>query len=484
MSSGIEKLATGVPGLEIISYGGIPRGRTTLITGRSGTCKSILTLQICAHLARSGQKTQLIAVEESPEDLITTGDGLGLNLGELVKKGMLHITDLTRPADGPTFVSGDYDITGLVNRISQSVREHGFKVVALDSATALFSPKPPDESVRSLFFHLVHALRALDVTSIITAEAMSDYGPLTTLGVEDFVCDLVVVMRNQADGERRRRSIEIHKYRRSPHYKGEYPATITPRGVTIFPLDAQERTLPEEQDLAEMKRFSSGLQGLDEMTSGGWLRDAIVLVRGPSGSGKTTLAGMYARAGALRGERVMYWGFEETRSILSRNFASLNMPIEDFEEQGLLRLRCKYPEATSPEDLLVEIRMALDEFRPSLIVLDSISSIEHSTSETGFRKFMIGVAALLREHGRSAFLTQTISSNAATEMAAPYLSTVADAILLLDYDTTAPDLNRSIRVLKMRGSAHSTEALKLQIRSGGLNVERMAVPPGAVNQAL
>lgn len=471
--SNIEKLATGVPGLETISHGGLPKGRSTLITGRSGACKSILALQVCANMARSGHKTLLIAVEEPPEDLMTTGDNLGFGVTELVKKGMLGLSDLTRPAEGPTFVSGDYDITGLVNRISQQVRDNGYNVVALDSATALFSPRPPEESVRNHFFHLVHALRSMGVTSIITAEALTDYGPLTALGVEEFVCDLVLTLRNQVDGERRRRSIEVHKYRRSGHYKGEYPCTITPRGLTIFPLDAQERSFSEEEELSERRRFPSGLPGLDEMNNGGWLRDSIVLVRGPSGSGKTTMAGMYARAGASRGERVMYWGFEETRAILLRNFAALGMPMEKLDEQGLLRLRCKYPEATSPEDLLVEIRMGLDEFRPSLIVLDSISSIEHSTSVNGFRKFMIGVAALLREHGRSALLTQTVSSREEGERAAPYLSTVADAILLLDYDPSTRNMDRSIRVMKMRGSAHSTEARALKITGGGLWVEPM-----------
>ncbi len=478
----IEKLATGIPGFELISYGGVPKGRTTLITGRSGTGKSILALQVCAHLARRGLKTLFVAVEETPEDLITTGESFGFGVAELVRKGQLQIADLTPPREGPTFVSGDYDISGLIHRIAASVREGKIEVVALDSVTALFSPRPPDETLRSHFFQLVHALRSMGVTALITAEASTREGQLTSLGVEDYVCDLVVVLRNQADGERRRRSIEIHKYRRSPHYKGEYPATITPRGMTIFPLDAQDRTAGEERELFRMHRFSSGMGGLDEMNSGGWLRDSIVLVRGPSGSGKTTMAGMYARAGASRGERVMYWGFEETRSILLRNFASLGMPMEEFIEQGVMRMHCKYPEATSPEDLLVELRMGLDEYRPSLIVLDSISSIEHSTSPNGFRRFMIGMAALFREHGRSALLTQT-TARAVESDAAPYLSTVADAILLLDYDTKTPEMERSIRVMKMRGSSHSTEARKLLIRPGGLAVLPMqGSTGGAMNR--
>ena len=470
-SSTVQKLRTGVPGLDIITHGGVPKGRTTLICGRSGTAKSILSLQLATNLARSGTRTLLVAVEEPPEDLATTGDALGFALSSLVEKRAIHIADLTRPMEGPTFVSGRYDVSGFIDRVTALVKELGAEAVVLDSATALFSPRPPEEQLRSLFFQIVHAFRRLNLTSVITAEAAQDYGPLTTLGVEDFVCDAVLVLRNLVDGERRRRSVEVHKYRRSAHYKGEYPCTITSKGMTVFPLDAQDRTETEATS-----RFSSGLPGLDEMNNGGWLRDSIVLLRGPSGSGKTTLAGMYARAGASRGERVVYYGFEEPKPILMRNFASIGLPMEELERAGKLRVACRYPEATSPEDLLVDLRMGLDEFQPSLIVLDSISSIEHSTSKHGFRQFMVGVASQLREHGRSALLTQTVGLRDPGDT--PFLSTIPDAICLLDYRSSAPDLERSIQVLKMRGSAHVTEKRKLRIHQGGLQVEPFAAAAG------
>jgi circadian clock protein KaiC len=462
--SNVEKLATGVPGLDGITYGGIPAGRATLVTGKSGTCKTLLALQMACNMARNGNKAMIVAVEESPQDLTTSADALGFGMSELLAEGKLFITDLTRPMEGPTLISGDYDLSGLIHRVQAAVKEKDLKVLVLDSATALFSPRPPDEFIRSHFFQLVYSLRQLNLTTIVTAEAPGDYGQLTSLGVEDFVCDLVIIMRNLVDSERRRRSIEIHKYRRSRHYKGEFPCTISRQGLTIFPLDAVETG-----EVAKTERYSSGLKGLDEMNSGGWLRDSIVLVRGPSGSGKTTLSGMYARAGAIRNERVVYYGFEETRPILLRNFESLGMPMEELERDGRLRIICRYPEATSPEDLLVDLRQGLATDKPSLVVLDSISSIEHSTSEHGFRQFMVGIASLLREHGRSALLTQTTGKT--DETAAPYLSTIADAILLLDYSTQGYDLERTIRVLKMRGSSHVTEKRKLTILPGGLRVE-------------
>jgi len=469
-ATAVRKLATGVPGLDVITHGGIPEGRSVLITGRSGTGKTILALQIAAHLCRQGQKTILLAVEESPEDLILTGDGLGMDLSGLVASGSLRVSDASRPIEGPMVVSGEYDISGLVHRVAAIVKQTGARAVVLDSATALFSPRPPQELLRSLFFQLVHAFRSMGLTSVVLAEAGEDYGQLTTLGVEDYVCDMVVVIRNIVDGERRRRSLEVNKYRRSAHHKGEYPCTITSRGLTIFPLDARER--PEE---SEVRRYSSGLRGLDSMIGGGLVRDSITIVRGPTGSGKTMLAGLYARAGADRGERVVYYGFEEPRPILLRNFAQIGMPIDPFVQAGSLRVLCRYPEAMGLEDLLVSLRSGLEEFAPSLIVLDSISSIEHSSSEKGFRQFMIGLAALLREHGRSALLTQTVIGDEATTHTAPYLSTIADTILTLEYAATDDDLQRSLRVLKMRGSAHVTKPYHLAIEQGGLRVEPPAI---------
>jgi CheY-like chemotaxis protein len=131
------------------------------------------------------------------------------------------------------------------------------------------------------------------------------------------------------------------------------------------------------------------------------------------------------------------------------------------------------------EDLLVTLRVGLEEFQPSLVVLDSISSIEHSSSEKGFRQFMIGLASLLREHGRSALLTQTVLGGEAATHTAPYLSTIADAILNLDYSIHTFDLSRSLRVIKMRGSAHVTHPYRLQIGPGGLTVEPQALNQGA-----
>jgi circadian clock protein KaiC len=217
------------------------------------------------------------------------------------------------------------------------------------------------------------------------------------------------------------------------------------------------------------------------MTHGGWLRNSIIIVRGPTGSGKTMLAGLYARAGAARNEQVVYYGFEETRPILLRNYREIGMEMDSLIAAGNLKVICRYPEATSLEDLLVDLRTGLEELKPSLIVIDSISSIEHSSSEKGFRQFMIGVASILREHGRSALITQTIATSERFEHTAPYLSTIADAILMMDYSTEGYEIDRTMRVIKMRGSGHEQHPYRLQIESGGPKVTRMT--PGEAEEA-
>ena len=464
----MNKQSTGVPGLDLLTHGGIPEGRATLIAGKSGTGKTVMGLQIAAHLARQGIHTILVAVEESPEDLISSGDALGLDLTSLVKSGTLTFADITTPMDGPTVVSGEYDLFGLFHRLEAMTKQTGARAIVLDSATALFSPRPPHEALRHHFVQLVAAFRQLGLTALIIAEAPSDYGQLTTMGVEDYVCDLTLIVRNAIDSGRRRRSIEVNKYRRSGHYKGEYPCTITTRGLSIFPLVARDR-----QDGDAVERYSSGVNGLDEMTRGGWLRNSIIIVRGPTGSGKTMLAGLYARAGASRDERVVYYGFEETRPILLRNYREIGMSMDDHVAAGRLKVICRYPESMSLEDLLVDLRLGLEELKPSLVVLDSISSIEHASSGQAFRSFIVGVASILREHGRSALITQTIASSQMSDHTAPFLSTIADAILTLDYTVDRYELDRQMRVIKMRGSDHEQHPYRLVIQPGGLRVARM-----------
>jgi circadian clock protein KaiC len=232
----LARLETGVQGLDELMLGGIPQGRATLVTGRSGTGKTLLGLQIAAHLAHQGIRTLIVAVEEAPSDLRANGDALGLDLSDSLAAGLICFVDVTR-LDGATVVSGDYDLAGLTHRLEALARQTRAGALVLDSATALFDPRPPPPELRRQFSDLVTTLRRLALTTIVLADAPEDNGQLTTLGVEDHVCDLTIILRSAAEGSRGRRSIEIAKYNRSAYLKGEHPCILTHQGMAVVPVE-------------------------------------------------------------------------------------------------------------------------------------------------------------------------------------------------------------------------------------------------------
>jgi circadian clock protein KaiC len=463
----IAKRSSGIPGLDALLHGGIPRGRTTLLCGKSGAGKTSLALQLLAAGARAGEPGVYVCLEEHPDDLLSAGDELGLGLSELVRARSMALLDLRAPTHDHTELAGEAQPSGLVEVICTTAQRIESHAVVIDSLSSLFYPRPNQESERRSVLFLLRELEARGFTVVLLSDSPADHSRPSTSGAEDGA-SLVLIVRNAVEDARRRRTIEVYKYRRSDHSKGEYPFTISSGGVTIFPVETAGAG-DDTGALGSMERFSSGLSGLDSMNGGGWLRDSIVLVRGPSGSGKTTLAGMYAYAGALRGERVAYYGFEESRAVLLRNFSQLGMPLHEVAGERV-RVVCRFPEATSAEDLLVEMRRDLAQHGPSLVVVDSISSIEHASSRAAFRSFLIGLASLLRRFERSALLIQTTTAGGKSSHEAPYLSTVADAILSLDYTADATNLQRTMRVLKMRGSAHSVDPWQLELTSHGLSV--------------
>jgi circadian clock protein KaiC len=210
-----------------------------------------------------------------------------------------------------------------------------------------------------------------------------------------------------------------------------------------------------------------GIDGLDEMTCGGWLRHSLIVVRGPAGSGKTLLSALLARAAAARGERVAYYGFDETRPLLLRGLRELGVDLLPAIDDGRVHMSCRYGESTSLEDLLVETRLELDARSPSLVVFDGISSIEQSSSRKTFRQFLVGVASIVRQHGCTALLTEVPGASDSA-----YLSTVADAILSIGY-SPGSGVERELRLVKSRGSAHTPDTYRMSIAAGGPVVARL-----------
>ena len=448
--AGVDKIRTMIEGFDDISHGGLPAGRTTLVSGTSGTGKTLLAVQFLYNgIVDFDESGVFVTFEESPADIIKNAFSFGWNLQKFVDEGKLFILDASPDPDGQDVV-GNFDLSALIERIQYAIRKYKAKRVSIDSVTAVFQQYDAVSVVRREIFRIVARLKQVGVTTIMTTERVDEYGQVARFGVEEFVSDNVVILRNVLEGERRRRTIEILKLRGTTHMKGEYPFTMTRQGINIFPLGAMQLT-----QRSSNVRVSSGVKTLDEMCGGGYFKDSIILATGATGTGKTMLVSKFLEESCVRGERAILFAYEESRAQLSRNAYSWGIDFEELEQQGLLKILCAYPESAGLEDHLQIIKQEIADFKPARIAIDSLSAIARGVSNNAFRQFVIGVTGFAKQEEITGFFTNTtdqfMGSNSITNS---HISTITDTILMLQYVEIRGEMSRAINVFKMRGSWH------------------------------
>ncbi len=466
-AAGVDKIRTMIEGFDDISHGGLPVGRTTLVSGTSGTGKTLLAVQFLRNgIVDFNEPGVFVTFEESPADIIKNAFSFGWDLQKFVDEGKLFILDASPDPDGQDVV-GNFDLSALIERIQYAIRKYKAKRVSIDSVTAVFQQYDAVSVVRREIFRIVARLKQVGVTTIMTTERMDEYGQVARFGVEEFVSDNVVILRNVLEGERRRRTIEILKLRGTTHMQGEYPFTMTHQGINIFPLGAMRLT-----QRSSNVRVSSGVKTLDEMCGGGYFKDSIILATGATGTGKTMLVSKFLEESCVRGERVILFAYEESRAQLSRNASSWGIDFEELEQQGLLKILCAYPESAGLEDHLQTIKQEIADFKPARIAIDSLSAIARGVSNNAFRQFVIGVTGFAKQEEITGFFTNTtdqfMGSNSITNT---HISTITDTILMLQYVEIRGEMSRAINVFKMRGSWHDKGIREYIISDRGLEIK-------------
>jgi circadian clock protein KaiC len=464
---GVRKIRTMIEGFDDISHGGIPAGRSTLVSGTSGTGKTLMAVQFIYNgIVDFDEHGVFVTFEESPEDIIQNAYSFGWNLQKLVDEGKLFILDASPDPEGQDIV-GNFDLSALIERIQYAIRKYKARRVSIDSVTAVFQQYDAASVVRREIFRLVARLKLMGVTTVMTTERLDEYGPVARFGVEEFVSDNVVIVRNALEGERRRRTIEILKLRGTTHMKGEYPFTITNDGINIFPLGAMRLT-----QRSSNARVSSGVPTLDEMCGGGFFKDSIILATGATGTGKTLLVSKFLVDGCKAGERAILFAYEESRAQLSRNAYSWGIDFEAMEQQGLLKIICAYPESAGLEDHLQIIKTEISQFKPARMAIDSLSALDRGVSNNSFRQFVIGVTGFAKQEEITGFFTNTTEQfmglHSITES---HISTITDTILMLQYVEVRGELSRAINVFKMRGSWHDKGIREYTISSHGPEIK-------------
>jgi circadian clock protein KaiC len=468
-SGEIPKLPTLVEGFDLIANGGIPEGRTTLLSGTSGSAKSVFAAQFLAEgIRHAGQPGVFVTFEEPAEDIRRNMRGLGWDISEWEAQGLWAFVDASPHVEfePPVFI-GRYDLTALLARIEHAIQKVKARRVSIDSIGGVFSQLHDAGIVRHELFRIGSALKSMGVTALITAERTEDDGPISRFGVEEFVSDNVIILRNSLEEEVRRRTVEILKFRGTTHQKGQWPFTIVSgQGIVVLPLSALEL-----KQKSSAHRISSGNPELDRMCGGGFFRDSIILVSGPTGTGKTLLTTQFIAGGDRDSQRCLLFAFEESREQLVRNAAGWGVDFNRMEDEGRLRVVCAYPESSALEDHLIRIKDTIDGFEPDRVAVDSLSALERVSSVKSFREFVIGLSSFIKHKEIPGLFTATTSTLlGGASITETHISTTTDSIILLRYVEVFGQMRRGVAVLKMRGSHHDKDIREFTIDGRGMHI--------------
>jgi circadian clock protein KaiC len=466
----VQKLATGIASFDVIAKGGLPEHRTTLISGTAGSGKTVFAMQFLASgILDANEHGVFVTFEESAADIRQNMRSFGWDLSQWEREGRLAFVDASPDPHVEVIESGEFDLGALLARVQNAVRKVGATRVSVDSLGAVFSQFSDQSIVRRELFRIASALKSMGVTAVLTAERTEDYGPVARFGVEEFIADNVMILRNVLDDEIRRRTIEILKFRGTDHQKGEFPFTIVPDGgLVVIPLSA----IQLKQKSSDV-RISCGNKELDHMCGGGFFRDSVILVSGATGTGKTLTVTQFLNGGAAVGERCLLLAFEESREQLFRNAIGWGVDFERMEREGTLRVVCDYPEVASLEDWLLTIQRTVEDFKPQRVALDSISALERVGTMKAFREFVIGFTSFIKQQEITGLFTSTTPTlMGGASITEGHISTLTDSIVLLRYVEMFGDMKRGVTVLKMRGSVHDKAIREFTIDRKGMHVGR------------
>jgi circadian clock protein KaiC len=474
----LPKSPTGIEGLDEITFGGLPRGRSTLVTGGAGSGKTLLGVEFLVRGVRQfNEHGVLVAFEETAEDVTENVRSLGFDLERLIARKQIAV-DYVRLERSEIQETGEYDLEGLFVRLGHAIDSVGAKRVVIDTLEVLFAGLSDYGILRAELRRLFRWLKERGVTAVITAErGHAGHGEtLTRHGLEEFVSDCVILLDHRAVEQLSTRRLRIVKYRGSAHGTNEYPFLIDADGIRVLPM-----TSLGLQHEAPTARTSTGTPQLDEMLGGrGLYRGSTTLISGTAGSGKTTLAAAFVEAACRRGEQALYLAFEESAAQIQRNMRSVNIELERWVSSGRLHFHASRPTAYGFESHLTELHRLVKQFRPKVIVLDPITDLAAAGSASETKNMLTRAIDYLKSQGITAFFTSLTDDAADAERSEVGISSLIDTWIVLRNLESNGERNRGLHVLKARGIAHSNQIREFRLSKRGIELLPVFIGRGGV----
>jgi circadian clock protein KaiC len=471
--AGLAKARTGIVGLDEVTGGGLPRGRPTLVCGPAGCGKTLLAMEFLVRgITQFDEPGVFVAFEESAEDVAANVASLGFDLPKLEADGQL-VVDHINVVGSELEETGDWDLDGLFLRLGSSIDAVGAKRVVIDTIETLFGAFSNTAILRGELRRLFEWLKERGVTAVITGERGD--GTLTRHGMEEYVSDCVIVLDHRVTEQTSIRRLRILKYRGSLHGTNEYPFLIRSTGLSVLPtgsLGLQHRVSAEQ--------LSTGVPRLDAMLGdGGYYKGSTVLVSGSAGTGKSTLAAQFCDATCRRGERAMFFAFEESEAEIVRNMSSVGIDLRQWVDAGLLQFHCFRPSMLGLEAHLFDMQKYVGEFNPAVVVKDPISDLLRIGSGADVSAMLTRQVDYLKSKGVTAVFTSLIS-DADSGHTDQHIASLVDTWLRVESMKGNGELNRVLYVLKSRGMPHSNQIREFLLTSHGIELADVYVGPQGV----
>ena len=460
----LAKVPTGIQGFDEITEGGLPKGRVSLVAGAAGSGKTVFAMSFLVNGAEKyGDPGLFVSFEETSRDLETNFASQGFDLKKLEEQGLLAL-DHIRVERSEMEETGEYDLEGLFVRLGAEIDAIGARRVVLDTIEVLFSAFKDEIMIRAEIKRLFQWLADRGVTAIVTGESGERH--ITRHGLEEYVADFVVVFNHLVNDETATRRLRIVKYRGSAHGTNEFSFLIDQRGISVLPISSLGLQHP-----APTERVSTGIARLDEMLGAeGPYRGSSILISGTAGTGKTSIATSFVEAACRRGEKALYFAFEESPEQIMRNMRSIGIDLEQWVKEGLLRIHAERPQNTGLEMHLVRMNRELEECSPSVCVIDPITNLTSIGTYSSIRATLTRLIDTMKTRHITALFTSLTDASGSAESTDVGVSSLMDTWILVRNLEAGGERRRGLYVLKSRGMAHSHQIREFVLSPNGVDL--------------
>jgi circadian clock protein KaiC len=445
----IERVSTGIPVLDGLIEGGIPRGFTVLVAGNPGTGKTILTSHFLYDGLLKGESALYVSFSESKIQFYENFRRFGMSFQDFEsenKFAYLDFASITKEG-----------ITEALEEVLNVGRNIGARRVVIDSFSAiLLAFENTNEARIALHVVLGKMLRAEGITNMLITEVPIGSNNIGS-GMEEFVADGIIQLEHGKTNAIPA-TVKVIKMRTTSINRESHVSVIGKKGMTVYPKQSLQLIIP-----TSLSRVKTGVPGLDEKVGGGFFKATTTILAGASGSGKTTFGFQFVSQGVLDGQKGMFCSLEDSPDEIRSIANSLGFDVDDLEKKGL-NLLSWTPENQSPDAFISELTAQIEAIRPEVLVIDGLSSFQHL-----YRKDMYSIAKrlinLTQSYGITSIFTFLSDQMEGANISSHGIFSIFQNILLLRYVEAEAQLMRSMLILKMRATRHEQTIFRITIEN-------------------